>query len=246
MKKMIKVFTAAMMMASLAGCQTNKESEMIVGGWTTVDDGTVTEDLQEIFDKATESLIGVNYKVIELLEKQIVSGTNYKFLCEATAVSPNAKPKQVIVTIYEDLNGNVKVTDIEDVETTGIANPFITADTIKEAEEGAGFVFTVPENIEEYTITSITYIEKDMIQVIYGDENTICIRKANGNKDISGDYNEYQTEEDRSIDEKNVNVKGNEEGIYHLTWTDEEYSYAIICSEAITDALAEELVQSVK
>ena len=88
----------------------------LLGGWQAAEDGTITEELQEIFDKAAEGLVGVSYTPIELLETQIVSGTNYRFLCESRVVAPNAEAKQVIVTVYRDLNGNASITDVADAE----------------------------------------------------------------------------------------------------------------------------------
>lgn len=88
----------------------------LLGGWQAAEDGTITEELQEIFDKAAEGLVGVSYTPIELLETQIVAGTNYRFLCESRVVAPNAETKQVIVTVYRDLNGNASITDVADAE----------------------------------------------------------------------------------------------------------------------------------
>lgn len=87
-----------------------------VGGWEAAEDGTVTPELQELFDKAAEKLLGVDYTPIKLLETQLVAGTNYRFLCESRVVAPNAETKQVIVTVYKDLNGSAVITDISDVE----------------------------------------------------------------------------------------------------------------------------------
>ncbi len=102
---------------SILDIEAEEESEeAAVGGWEEVQDGTITEDLQELFDKAMEDLVGVDYTPIELLKKQIVSGTNYRFLCESRVVAPGAQAKEVLVTIYKDLNGNVSVTDISDAE----------------------------------------------------------------------------------------------------------------------------------
>ena len=125
MKKIYRQLVAAGMALALAlgtaGCvqavhAEEKKESAAVGGWEEVQDGTITEDLQELFDKAMEDLVGVDYTPIELLEKQIVSGTNYRFLCESRAVAPGAQAKEVMVTIYKDLSGNVSITDISDAE----------------------------------------------------------------------------------------------------------------------------------
>ena len=117
--------------------------EGLDGGWEAAQDGTITKELQELFDRAVEGLTGVDYTPIELLETQIVAGTNYKFLCESRVVAPDAETKQAIVTVYEDLDGNVSVTDISDTEEQGtggfgIANPFVEVSSLEEAALGAG------------------------------------------------------------------------------------------------------------
>ncbi len=92
-----------------AGEETTQE---ILGGFTPAEDGELTEELKEIFDKATEGLVGVSYKPIKLLETQLVSGMNYKFLAESQVVAPGAEAKQAVVTVYRSLSGEVSILDI--------------------------------------------------------------------------------------------------------------------------------------
>ena len=92
---------------------TETENKEILGGWIESDEPEMTEELKEIFEIATEDLIGVKYEVIELLETQIVSGTNYKFLAEKQVVYPGSEKETVIVTVYKDLMGRVSILDIE-------------------------------------------------------------------------------------------------------------------------------------
>ena len=70
-------------------------------------------------------------------------------------------------------------------------SPFQPCDTLDAAEEMAGFDLTLPK-----TADKLEAIENEMIQAFYGEDGTdMLIRKALGNEDISGDYNEYaQTE----------------------------------------------------
>ncbi len=106
----------------MAGCgaknkeNEQKESYQVAGGWTKVDDGTVTPELKEMFDSATSQLTGVEYTPVELLETQIVSGLNYKFLCTGKAVVPDAQEKKFYVYIYKNLDGEAVVTEIEELK----------------------------------------------------------------------------------------------------------------------------------
>ena len=118
MKKLSVLTFVLIMLISLASCKQKQETaEPVEGGWTVVEDGTITPELQEMFDKAMEGLLGVDYVPVELLETQVVAGMNYKFRCEATVVYPGAEPKEAIVIIYKDIEGNLTVTDIQTDES---------------------------------------------------------------------------------------------------------------------------------
>ena len=80
----------------------------------TADTQMIAPEAQELFDEATEKLIGVDYKAIDLIETQIVNGTNYKFKAESRIVRPGAEKKTVTVTIHKALDGTVTILDIEE------------------------------------------------------------------------------------------------------------------------------------
>lgn len=268
MKNTYRRFLAAGMVialaASAAGCgaagkdakQTSAASEKeaentMDGAWEKAEDGTITDELQEMFDKAMEKQVGVDYKPIELLETQVVAGMNYKFLCTGKAVAPDAEEKQFVVTIYKDTEGSLEILDIVETEgeegTVQIANPFVDVNSLEEAAAGAGFELTAPDEIEGYQGQAITYIEGQMIQVIYGDEeNNLYLRKGAGTEDIAGDYNEYEITEEREIAGQTVTVRANADGIHTITWTDGDYSYAAMASGVLTDGQAEDLVAAVR
>ena len=88
----------------------------LAGGWQAAADPEVTEDLQAIFDKGLEGLVGVDYVPVVYLGSQVVAGTNHAFLCQAAVVVPNAVPQWAVVYLYEDLEGNVSILDIEDFD----------------------------------------------------------------------------------------------------------------------------------
>ena len=119
--KMTKtLIAAAAMIALLTGAANNmavqnNETADTVGRWTEKEETSIDAEAQEIFDQATGELIGVDYTAVELLETQLVSGMNYKFLAEAKTVYPGAESRKVIVTVYRDLAGNVSILDIENL-----------------------------------------------------------------------------------------------------------------------------------
>ena len=82
-------------------------------------------------------------------------------------------------------------------ESAQLANPFTDTDTLEEAQEIAGFEIEVPAAVSLYTVVSYRAIEGEMLEIIFSDrkgEEGYRIRKAAGEDDISGDYNEYAKE----------------------------------------------------
>ena len=67
------------------------------------------------------------------------------------------------------------------------------------------------------------------------DDAQISFRKGNGNEDISGDCNVYDSVETRQIGGKDVTVESNDGVIYTAIWTDGSYSYAISARTGMTE-----------
>lgn len=129
MKKMLALMLALVMVFALAACGQQKAPTL--GGWTPVEDAKMTDDAQSAFDKAMDGLIGVNYIPVALIGRQIVSGTNYCILCEATVVYPDARPYYALVYLYQDLQGKAEVTNIVKLDLGDIAE----SGEIKAAED---------------------------------------------------------------------------------------------------------------
>lgn len=128
MKKSISVILSVAMLLSvvaLAGCgKQNQEEEPqddVVGGWTVAtgfETPTMPDDAKEAFEKATGEIDGATYEAVAYLGSQIVSGTNYAFLCNVTTVTAEPVSALKVVKIYADLEGNVEITDDSDVDIT--------------------------------------------------------------------------------------------------------------------------------
>ena len=112
MKKLFAVLAALLMLMSIAAA----EDGPLSGGWTPSADPAVTEELQAVFDKGLEGLVGVGYTTVAYLGSQVVAGTNHAFLCQATVVYPGAEPYYTIVYLYEDLQGNVTILNIAELD----------------------------------------------------------------------------------------------------------------------------------
>ena len=95
---------------------TSNAEEPISGGWTEADSKELTKERLEVFDKAVEKEDGVHYTPIAYLASQVVAGTNHSFLCKATDVTEDAEESYMIVNIYEDLEGNAEILDVENAD----------------------------------------------------------------------------------------------------------------------------------
>ncbi len=154
MKKLLLLILAACLVFSLAACSTNGQSAPagsepaesaqtpdadaaagtapLLGGWQKPASPVVTDEVQELFTKGTEGLLGVDYTPVAYLGSQLVSGTNHALLCRAASVTPNAAETYAIVFLYQDLQGKVEVKDIirSSVETnlSGMAGSWAQAE----------------------------------------------------------------------------------------------------------------------
>ena len=107
MKKLIAVVLIAMMLFTCSAL-----AENTLGGWTLSESIELTEEKTALFDKGMEGLLGVDYVPLAYLGSQVVAGRNHCFLCRATVVYPGAQSVLALVYLYEDLSGEVSVTDI--------------------------------------------------------------------------------------------------------------------------------------
>ena len=113
-------------------------------------------------------------------------------------------------------------------------SPFTEVSTMEEAQEITGFTLSVPDFYDKQEITVIdgTIIE---VRSMSADEETyITIRKAEGNDDISGDYNEYENTVTETIDSCEVTLSGDGSTWSKAVWTQDEYTYSVYASEGLT------------
>ena len=126
MKKFISILLAVVLAVVLtvtvlasqeaSGEPSSEEPAKMTGGWSATESPEITEDVQALFDKAMNGLLGVNYTPVAYLGTQLVAGTNHCILCQASVVYPGAEPYYVLVYIYEDLSGNAEILDIETLD----------------------------------------------------------------------------------------------------------------------------------
>lgn len=116
MKKILTVLLTVLIALTLTGCKSNHKEEDVVGGYVEAEDVELTEELIDIFNKGLEGLLGASYEPVELVATQVVAGTNYKFLANGTKTTNPVTKGTYYITIYKDLQGNIKLLDIETIE----------------------------------------------------------------------------------------------------------------------------------
>lgn len=88
------------------------------GGWSRAESPVVTEETKILLKKATDGMVGADYTPVAYLGSQIVAGRNHAILCRITPVVPNPVAGYGIVRIFEDLNGNAKITGVDNAAVT--------------------------------------------------------------------------------------------------------------------------------
>lgn len=113
MKKTMALLLALVMLLSVPAAMAESQ---LLGGWSLCESIEMTQELSDLFEKAMAEQVGVDYTPMALLATQLVSGTNYCFLCRAAVVYPDALPYYALVYVYQDLSGNASVLEISALE----------------------------------------------------------------------------------------------------------------------------------
>lgn len=134
-------------------------------------------------------------------------------------------------------------------DTTQIPNPWTECATLADAAALTGYDFTVPDSVDGYTDISITVLtDEQLTEVQYTAGNDrLCLRKAPGSDDISGDYNQYAESNTVDVDGRSVTLQGSDGQVQLATWQDGGYTYSIgVYREDGTGLTADEMTFLVK
>ncbi|MCR4724705.1 MAG: hypothetical protein K5772_04610 [Clostridia bacterium] len=94
------------------GMETFLGSETLAGGWSEPETPELPDEVTEAFEKAKETQTDILYHPVALLSQQVVSGMNYRVLCEADDAIPGYDTNYAILTLYSALDGSAEITDI--------------------------------------------------------------------------------------------------------------------------------------
>ena len=133
-----------------------------------------------------------------------------------------------------------------------LANPWQECASMAQAESLAGFSFAISDSAlpEGYgpEAAYIQVIAGSMIEVDYDGERggSVCLRKAVGTDDVSGDYNSYDLTQMSRIAGQDVTLRGAENAWYVATWARDGYSFAVVSTSALTTSQVEVLVAGLR
>ena len=130
LKKLSTIIFALIMMTMVTACGSSggsgesedpvetESSEAMAGGWKIYDNeaNVLPEGIQAAFDKATETFTGSELKPVAYVASQVVAGSNYMILCEATTTTETPSTSYQMVIVYADLNGNAEITQMKECD----------------------------------------------------------------------------------------------------------------------------------
>ena len=224
-----------------------------LGFAVTWDNGTVTVTGTQRYVELT---IGVDQYFAAPTQEGMVGASLFPLGCAPTLINDVT---YVPVGLFDALlgckEGTVKL-EGDTVKISGeagfgaavqIPNPFTDHATLAEAAEAAGFPMSAPDALDGCPRRVIQTMDGEMIQVFYGDGGGgVCIRKASGSGDISGDYNQYAQTGTVEVRGCAVTTRGENGLIMVAIWEDGGYTYAITSHEGMGAAALAALVRSVK
>ena len=168
MKKILILLIAAMFLTGLAHAETARDPD-----WTLPETVAMTDEVTEIFTKAMEGLVGVNYEPIGLLAEK--EGTCC-ILCRATVVYPGAAPGYSLVYVNEE--GLVNIWDLWiDAHANKPAAENVTEEAAEEATEEA----EAEEPAEEADVQYVLYLgtnDKDTNKPVFTQAEALEQAKA--------------------------------------------------------------------
>ena len=113
MKKMVAALLLAVIL-TIGTVLPAAAAETAVGAWADNHKAGsyLTASEKKIFNKAVKDLVGVVYTPVLTLGKQVVSGTNYAFLCTAQTVTASPSYSWKVLIVNRSVKGKVKLVKV--------------------------------------------------------------------------------------------------------------------------------------
>lgn len=189
------------------------ETTTETGAYEKFDGDEIPEEALEKFNLAfSKADYDAELKPIALLETQVVSGTNYKFLAEQIPNNPEDPISVVTVTVYADLNGNAEISTIE----VSDAKLLVPENTRMNIEENADFDMNATFEKDDFDFENKTLHVKLYEEALYdaADVHNLAVGDYVAMPD--GTFIQVTSLEE-SVDEDNNNVVIVNKGTLNLT-----------------------------
>ena len=137
----------------------------------------------------------------------------------------------------------------------GMPSPIREFNTVGEAAKYLNITPQMPKVMPVgYNIESVSTIEKDILQVVYGYQagedatrnqaagKRIVYRVANTKGDISGDYNNYRVTATEKVNGTKVTFKGGNYMVYLATWVKDGQNHSIYFERPVNRDMAKAIV----
>lgn len=171
-------------------------------------------------------------------------------LCAAMALSLSACGSKAPA---QDSTKDTQQTEAEDAviggENAQIPNPWTEYASIEDVEAAVGFDVTLPELPDGYALSYIQALtERGLLEITYENESgdELSIRKAPGDGDISGDYNDYAQSDTITVSDREVTLKGNDDAVNLAIWAKDRYTYAVSASAGLSAEGMSELAAQIQ
>lgn len=135
----------------------------------------------------------------------------------------------------------------DNTDNVQIPAPWTDYASAEEASAEAGFTIETPESIGNCGFDFARVFDDGMLELFYTDGNGggVSVRKAAGDGDISGDYNEYAAVTTTTVGDAQVTLKGGAPDSYTLAlWSSGGYSYSLSLSSPLPESAWIELIET--
>lgn len=125
----------------------------------------------------------------------------------------------------------------EKSEEAQIANPIVEYETLAEAEKAVGFTMTAPETFNRFADRTVQVIGGKLLQLTYLNDHgqRLILRKAVGDEDISGDYNQYPQNSMMEWDNGGATFKGEDDMFSVAAWTADGFAFSMTTDEPMSE-----------
>ena len=126
-------------------------------------------------------------------------------------------------------------------EYTSIASPLVTYDSLKAAASALDFTPIVPDEAGK---ADVTIIAGDTLQLSWQEDETFFIyRTAEGDADISGDYNSWAATETVELCGRDTTLKGDGETVSVVLWQQEGMTFSLTADPGVSVEKVEAIIE---